>query len=429
MAPETPYDWLCKVAGTNPHRACLMTDDALYTYADVRDRVRDRAVVLADCMSPGEIMPVEVGIDVGSIVEILAVQVAGGVPLPHVGQPPDPRAAFAEGSAICIATSGSMGDRKLVPLSYGNIAASVRASRERLGNGSDDRWLLCLPLNHVGGLSIVWRSLEAGGAVVVTPFESARRSIEQHRPTFASMVPTMVHRMVAEAQEAIASIGVVLVGGAHLGMSLWREALDHGVHLVPTYGLTEACSQVATLAPADERIAPGLVGTPLDGFTVSILDEDGEAMLLGEPGRIAIEGPAVFGGFLGEQSDAIPYVTADIGRMTSDGDLLIEGRIDDVIVSGGENVSLSRVADAIRGFRGVKDVCVVGLDDPHWGATAGAMVVASHRVDVMDPMVQAVLEPHERPKRWITTDEIPTLENGKHDIGAVKAAFEEEPWI
>ncbi|MDK1019179.1 MAG: class I adenylate-forming enzyme family protein [Actinomycetota bacterium] len=427
MAIETPSDWLARVARIDPGRACLVSDERDLTYAELLALVTERAGVLAHGIGRDEIRSVRVALDSRSIVELLAIQRAGGIPLPYLDTPPDVPVATAEGVAVCVATSGTSGTRKIVPLTYASIAVSVKASRERLGNDADDRWLLSLPLNHVGGLSVIWRSLEAGGAIIVAPFEASGSVIERHRPTIASMVPTMVRLLLDQNSLALAAAGLVLVGGAPLRADLWKEATEAGARLIPTYGMTEAGSQVATLAPSDPRVAPGLVGRPLAGFKVSIVGSSGESLPAGEVGRVAIEGEALFSGYLGEARRPTPFVTNDRGFISAEGDLVIEGRSDDVIVSGGENLSLGRVADIIAGFDGVQDVCVVAVDDPLWGTIAGAMVVASNRVLPLDSMASAALKPHERPKRWLVCEEIPTLDNGKHDLAAIKAAFRREP--
>lgn len=106
----------------------------------------------------------------------------------------------------------------------------------------------------------------------------------------------------------------------------------------------------------------------------------------------------------------------------------MEGRIDDVIISGGENVSLGWVAGILRGLDGVDDVCVVGVEDPEWGTIGCAMVVSEIGLESFGTIVEGVLQPHERPKRWLKREVIPKLANGKHDLAAVRGAFEEEPW-
>jgi O-succinylbenzoic acid--CoA ligase len=274
----------------------------------------------------------------------------------------------------------------------------------------------------------VWRILEAGAAAFISSFDASGATIERFSPTIASMVPTMVQRLMDGNPRALASIGAVLVGGASLGVPLWNRCLSEGVRLVPTYGLTEAGSQVATATPGEMDVSPGWVGTPLGGMDVVIVGLDHEPVQRGQTGLISIEGPAVFDGYLGEGFRKGRFITSDIGRIDTRRNLYIEGRIDDVIISGGENVSLGWVAGIISGFDGVDDVCVVAMEDGEWGTVGAAMVVSDHRLTSFDTMVEGALKAHERPKRWLTCDAIPTLANGKHDLVAVREAFEEASW-
>jgi O-succinylbenzoic acid--CoA ligase len=425
MTAETPYQWLSRVAQADPDRVCLVEDTHLVSYGEVHGRVVTRADEVRAQVGDWEIIPIDVGLDVSSVIEILAIQHAGGVPFPFSGSPQDLPAPTAPGIAVCLGTSGSSGPPKVVPLSFANVAASVVASRARLGNGPQDRWLLCLPLDHVGGLSIIWRSLEAGGSAAVASFDASGMTIERHRPSIASMVPTMVQRLIDTNTGALVSIRSVLVGGAALDASLWQRCIEADAHLVPTYGLTEAGSQVATALPEKTDMRAGI---PVDGMDVTIVGRDGELVTDGDTGLISIAGPAVFDGYLGEGPRVGPFVTRDLGRLDVEGRLHVEGRIDDVIISGGENVSLGHVAATIMGYGDVRDVCVVGIDHVEWGTVGCAMVVSDGRLESLDTMVRSDLRRHERPKMWLLTDVIPTLANGKHDLAAVRAAFEEEPW-
>lgn len=428
MTADTPYHWLSRIAEGDPHRPCLVDDAGVLTYGAVRERVDARAREIRASIDAWEVRTVEVSIDVASVIEILAIQHGGGVPFPYIGRTPALPMDRAPDVAVCVETSGSSGTRKIVPLTYANVQASVLSSRSRLANTVDDLWLLCLPLNHVGALSIVWRTLEAGATALVSPFDASGATIERFSPTIASMVPTMVRRLMDDNPRSIASIGSVLVGGAALGIPLWHRCLGEGVRLVPTYGLTEAGSQVATAIPGEMDISPGWVGIPLSGMDVVIVGLDHEPVQPGQTGLISVEGPAVFDGYLGEGFRKGRFITSDIGRIDSRRNLFIEGRIDDVIISGGENVSLGWVAGIINGFDGVDDVCVVGLEDAEWGTVGAAMVVSDRRLTSFDKMVEGALKAHERPKRWLTRDAIPTLANGKHDLAAVREAFEEESW-
>ena len=356
-------------------------------------------------------MPVSV--DVESIVNILAVQAAGGVPHPYTGQVPAPSAVNFPDGVLCVSTSGSDGLAKVVPFTHANIAAGVRASRSRLLTTATDRWLLCLPLDHVGGLSIIWRMLEAGGTMIVVPYADAAAALEILEPTVASLVPTMVRRLVESHSAELALLRFVLVGGAGLRKSLAETAAILDINLVPTYGMTETGSQVTTASVDPSKRVAGSSGTPLDGMTIEIL----------ESGAITVAGPAVFSGYLGEQLREGMFVTGDYGHLDPSGRLFISGRVDDVIVSGGENVSLVRVAELISNIEGVDDVCVVGLHDDEWGMIPGAMVISACEHSTVAEMIRGVTSNSQRPRNLVVRTDIPMLPNGKHDRAAVRSAL------
>lgn len=425
MNTDTPQSWLEQAAESDPHAAALIFSDGVVSYADLAAQVHARARSLRSVMDEGALVPVVAHLDMASIVEMLAVMKSGGVVVPYDAHLPPGGVRPPGDAAVCLSTSGTGQRPRMVPLSYANIAASVAASRARLGNGPQDRWLATLPLTHVGGLSVLWRSLEAGGAVVVAPFDDSIVDVlEVTRPTFASLVPTMLYRLLEAAPDTLAGIGTVLTGGARIPRSVRDAAADGGVSLVPTYGMTETTSQVATAVLGRPQTSPNVVGPPLEGFEITIDDGDDDT---GEPGVIIVEGPAVFGGYLGEPPREGPFRTSDLGYLTPDGDLVVVGRRDDVVVTGGENVDLSVVREVITDLDGVDDTVVVGVSDPEWGTIVCALVegpdVAS-RAHVRELVAERLRAP-ERPKRW-RFGQIPLLANGKHDIQAVRRLFTDE---
>ena len=282
-----------------------------------------------------------------------------------------------------------------------------------------DRWLLALPLNHVGGMSVLWRSFEAGGTAVVAPFgPTVVDTISRFEPTVASWVPTMVHRLLASDPDALARIGLNLVGGASLGASLRSRIAEAGIEVTPTYGMTEAASQVATHRPGAEDALDGTAGEPLDGVSVTIVDPDDEGF-----GRIAVGGPQVFGGYLGREPRTGPFVSNDVGQLTDHGKVRVMGRIDDIVVTGGENVSLGSVSEALYATDLVSDAAVVAVDDAEWGVAVCALVASNAAPEAITERVQSMHPPHMVPKRVVVTDAIPLLPNGKHDMDAVRAAL------
>jgi O-succinylbenzoic acid--CoA ligase len=420
MTHGIPLRWLETWADAEPDRTVLVTPEGEVSYRALADLVHGRAAVLRTSESSGEVIPIPVHLDLSSVVEILATSAIGGVPLPYGSDFPRIEPGIHADAAVCVSTSGSSGSQKIVRLTSENIEASVLASRIRLRNEAKDRWLLCLPLNHVGGLSVMWRSLEAGGSIALAPFDiGLPHFLSVVKPTIASLVPTMVYRLLRADPDVLASLRFILVGGARVPRALLEQANAAGVSLVRSYGSTESTSQIATSELGGDAIAAH-VGPPLDGVDVTIVDDHRMPVMPGVTGHITVSGHIVSPGYLGEPDRVGPLVTGDLGSLDHSGRLTVLGRIDDRIVSGGENVFLSTVSETVRSIEGVDDAVAVGLPDDEWGTSVAVVVATSRPVAMLDSRVREVLSPHEVPKHWAIVDAIPTLPNGKHDLVAIR---------
>ncbi len=280
-------------------------------------------------------------------------------------------------------TSGTSGRPKGARLSHASQLASARASAQRLGVEPDDRWLLCMPLYHVGGLAIVLRSaIHATTLVLHDAFEpgAVARALESDRLTQISLVPTMLARFLDAAPDLRApqSLRCVLLGGGPISPALVERAQARGFALAPTYGLTEAASQVATAEPG----APaGAALPPLPATELRTVDADGAPLPPGVAGEICVRGPQLMAGYL-DRPDATAHAlrggwlhTGDIGELDARGALRVLDRRDDLIVSGGENVYPAEVEAALLAHPDVAEVGVVGLPDAEWGQRVVAVVV------------------------------------------------------
>ena len=283
------------------------------------------------------------------------------VPLdPRLAAPAAPPAPLdpPAGAGTVIFTSGTTGAPKPVLLSAANHEASAIASAWNLGVDPDDRWLCCLPLWHVGGLSILHRSAIYGTtAVLHDGFDSARvrGELAGGAITQVSLVSTMLRRLIDAGMSEWPGLRAALVGGGPIPGDLLEWAESRGFPLVPTYGMTETASQVVT------------GGRPLLGVELR----------LGDGGEILVRGPMVAAG----AADADGWLhTGDRGRLDGDGSLHVEGRLDDVIVTGGENVAAAEVEEALLAHPAVADAGVVGRPDPEWGEAITALVVVRGEV-------------------------------------------------
>ncbi len=314
--------------------------------------------------------------------------------------------------AALVATSGSTGAPRAVLLTAGALLASAHAALRRLsGPGA---WLLALPASSIGGLQVLIRSqmaciepvdLDLSRGFRADVFALAANSLPRGQPHYASLVPTQLRRIVdagSAALDALAAFDAVLVGGGPLDAELRATATAAGVSIVSTYGMTET--------------AGGCVydGIPLEGVFV-------EAPATG----LRIGGSVVGLGYHGEPVDSREsfvdgwFLTRDAGQVADSGLVSVTGRIDDVIISGGVNVGLGAVEQALGAHPGIADVAVLGRQDAEWGQSVVALVVPVGAVPVelaeIRAYVTARLGAAAAPRAVLAVPALPRLHSGKLD--------------
>ena len=328
-------------------------------------------------------------VDLGAQVPALRAEVAprlDALPAARGSLPGQGGGVDVDATLAVLFTSGTSGRSKGACLSRANFLASADAAADRLGPVVAERWLACMPLFHVGGLSILMRSLRFGGPVRLLPrFDAAEVSDVLDRGDVAavSLVPTMLSRLLAHRHGRRAPTGLqaLLLGGAAAAPDLLTRALAAGYPVCPTYGLTESCSQVATAAPPPLGAASPLPMLPLRGSELRI-DIDGRDAPSGTPGEIVVRGPTVMQGYLLDPRATASALrdgwlhTGDIGCLDADGGLRVFDRRDDLIVSGGENVYPAEVEAVLMEHPSVDDAGVAGIPDADLGARVVAWVVA-----------------------------------------------------
>jgi o-succinylbenzoate---CoA ligase len=303
-------------------------------------------------------------------------------------------------------TSGTAGVPKPVRLSRRNHVASALASAWGLGVAPDDRWLCVLPLFHVGGLAILIRSAVYGTAAVVHErFDAgdAAASLGGGEVTLASLVPTMLRRIADEGLDSAPDVRAVLLGGASSPRDLLRWAAGRGLPVMRTYGMTETASQIATEALRPHGLSHGEDGArPLPGVQLRI----------GADEEVLVRGPMVARGSLA--SDGWLH-TGDRGRLDDRGLLHVEGRLDEVIVTGGEKVAAREVEDALLSHGAVRDTAVIGTPDPEWGHAVTAFVVADGTVSAAElrDHCRRHVAGYKVPKRVVFVDSLPRNAAGK----------------
>jgi len=305
---------------------------------------------------------------------------------------------------LLIATGGSSGEPKCVMLSGKNLAASVAASHTRVVLQQGDVWLDCLPLYHIGGLSILYRCAAARASVLLHEGFDARRvwdDLCNYRVSHISLVPAMLARLLDLTHDAPPpdTLKYALVGGGALSGTLALRARAANWPLCASYGMSETASQLATLHPLPEDWVPGCVGTPLPGFEVRIAAPDATGV-----GVIQARGAALMAGYanpahqygIGLQDGWL--TTGDLGRLDDKGCLYVLGRRDDMLVSGGVNVHPFEVEAVLLGFPGVRDAAVTALPDETWGDRLVALVVGDAELEPLAAWCRMHLTSASRPR-------------------------------
>ncbi len=338
------------------------------------------------------------------------------------------RALRGEQGALVLLTSGTSGRSKAAVLTRENLTASADAAARLLGSHAGDRWLLCMPLFHVAGLSILVRAARVGASVVVEPrFEAGRiaQILETGGITHVSLVATTLAQLLEArgGRRAPAALRLVLVGGGPAAEGLLERAAAAGYPIAPTYGLTEAASQVATRPPGTpgRPWAAGLV--PLPGVALQIVDAAGRPLTAGAEGEIRVRGPIVMRGYLADPAATERALqdgwlaTGDVGQLDGAGHLRVLDRRTDLILSGGENVYPAEVEALLAEHPEVVEAGVVGVADERFGARPLAFVVwrpgATPAPEILAGWCRERLAGYKRPVDFIACEALPRNASGK----------------
>jgi o-succinylbenzoate---CoA ligase len=323
----------------------------------------------------------------------------------------DDAATGAEGDACIVYTSGTTGPPKGVRLTAANLLASAEGCQESLASSPDDRWLLCLAPHHVGGLAILVRSAVSNQPVTVLERFEAERVLEalaRERCTLLSLVPTMLVRLLdAGGLEPLLRVRGILLGGAPAPTDQVRAWARLGLQVCPTYGLSETGSQVATVPPGAAEELAGTAGFAHSRATVEVVD-----------GEIVVGGPVLSPGYVNPGVRPAPelgrFHTGDGGRIRADGAMEVTGRLDDAIITGGENVQPLEVEEVLRAHPAVRDAAVVGVPDPTWGQVLEARVVGDGAGgEELAAFARERLAGFKVPRRFVFVDQLPRSEGGK----------------
>ncbi|MFI1049913.1 class I adenylate-forming enzyme family protein [Streptomyces griseoruber] len=354
--------------------------------------------------------------------------------LPPGDPAPRPTPDDRDATAVVLYTSGTTAAPKAALLRHRHLLSYVFNTQDFGSADPHDATLVALPPYHVAGLMNLLTNLYAGRRIVYqASFDPAGwlATVRRERVTHAMLVPTMLARITAELGDAPAeapSLRSLAYGGARAPRPVVERALrqfpDTG--FVNAYGLTETASSVCVLGPDDHwravasdepavRERLGSVGRPLPGIEVEIRDADGKTLDAGATGLVFVRGEQISGEYAGAEDTVTDgwFATRDRGRLDADGYLHIEGRADDTIIRGGENIAPAEIEDVLLEHPGVREAAVLGVPDPEWGQRLVAVLVGAGDPEEIRAYAKARLRSAKTPDTVVFRPELPRTATGK----------------
>jgi acyl-CoA synthetase (AMP-forming)/AMP-acid ligase II len=342
--------------------------------------------------------------------------------------------------AILLYTSGTTGAPKAAVLRHKHLVSYIFGSVEFMGADEDEATLISVPPYHIAGMAAILSSVYAGRRIVQLPAFDAPTWVDlaiREGVTHAMVVPTMLARIVDHMESAgidsIPTLRALSYGGGKMPLPVIEKALDllPQCNFVNAYGLTETSSTVCILGPDDHRAArasdaPDVrkrltsVGKPLPSIELTVRDDDGKEVAPGERGEIWVRGEQVAGEYLGRGSLLNAegwFPTKDGGYVDDEGFLFLEGRIDDIIIRGGENISPGEIEDVLLQHDAVAEAAAIGMPSRQWGEAVGAVVVRAAGSEVSGDELRDWVAQHLRssraPEVVVFRDELPYNDMGK----------------
>jgi O-succinylbenzoic acid--CoA ligase len=338
--------------------------------------------------------------------------------------------------ALIIFSSGSAGDSHGVVLSWSNLYYSSKGIESILLYEANDCWLAVLPFFHIGGISILFRAALAWcGAYILDRFNSDAviKVIAGNRIHYLSVVPTMLSDLIQkDRQSNLGKLKAIIVGGAPFDESLRREVINRQLPVLTTFGMTETSSMVTLLPPGYPSEKLATAGKILPHRELIITNKNNQPVASGENGRIMVSGEVLFSRYLdGGQGTINPegwFDTGDMGHFDIDGYLTVTGRDDNIIISGGENIDLNQIENAIGTIDGITNAAIMARLDKKWGARPVAFVEVSDSKlseDSIAEKLRGILPSIMVPDRIMIVVSIPLTGSGKYDRQALREQHRE----
>jgi len=326
-------------------------------------------------------------------------------------------------------TSGTTGTPKIVPLKRRQLQHAAEGSAVNFKPDPGSFWLLCMPLNHIGGISVILRSLIYGSGVYRLPYFDREKVMDllknETRIQAVSLVPTMLKRLLSSPGFEIHNyFKAVLLGGAPVPQKLLNEIAEQRVPAIPSFGMTETCAQIAAVNIKNLPVLDsGLAGSIFPGNDISIRDNDHRPKKNGEMGNIWLKGPQVFDGYFNQYDNRNRFDkegwfnTNDTGWLDEHNQLFVYSRRSDLIISGGENISPFEVEQALHNLVEIEEAAVAGLPDEEWGEVVTAFIVLKNDYSIDLPGLRKKLGDQlpnfKKPRKLILVESLPKNQSGK----------------
>jgi O-succinylbenzoic acid--CoA ligase len=342
--------------------------------------------------------------------------------------------------ASILFTSGSTGTGKGVPLHVRNHFYSALGSNDNTRLAPGDVWLASLPMYHVGGLEILYRTSIAGAAArIMSSFDIAtiRQTLEEYPATHLSLVPTMLEQLIDGGgwEEFLPKVKVIMLGGAPPSGPLLEKVIKDRLPVLTSFGMTETTSHITFMGKDDPIEKVLTAGRPLAHVELRILSDSYQELPAGEVGEIALAGPTIFKKYLDPKQHPKPehgkwFLTGDLGVLDEDGYLSVVGRKDDMFISGGENIYSGEIENVARTYPRVRRCAVIPVEDRKWGKRPVLFVQTSSDDSFSKEHLRSFLLERlaklKTPDVIIEIDDFPETGIGKTDYQALFAIYNQQ---
>ena len=338
-------------------------------------------------------------------------------------------------TAVIIFTSGTTSTPKGVEITFGNLYSNALLVSKFFRSQTGEKWLASLPFYHIGGFAMITRALILGHTLTFPSgmkLKNLNEALKRQEIDYASLVPTQLSEMTSNNLNFLKKLKAVLIGGGPSEKKLIEKSLQLNIPIAKVYGSTETCSFVAALKGKDLLKYPDSSGRAIPPAEIKILREDGTEAEPGEAGEIVVKSPTIAKRYLNmpvltsEKFRNEYFRTGDFGYLNNENFLFVLSRREDLIVTGGENVSPAEVKEALLKIEGVEQCFVLPLKDAKWGEIVAAIVVGkTNDANKIKHELRLYLADYKIPKKIVFTNSLPTNSLGKIDRQKALGLFDD----